>query len=546
MAKRTMSSSPQAMLKKLISLMIADEQTMAGLSPTELEVVFRKLSEGQRERLLEAARGLSSTIAAGARPDLVEALDELDDVREIVERESRVVLAKKPKAGTEDGPSTPAEKSAIEKITNPKGKKAAKAAAAVLAAEPTAPPQTSPPVEPAPAAPTAPAAAPDGAPSSNVPPTAAGEKKVLFDTESLTNKPLSKTEDRQLRAELDRLKNEIVSEKGMESLTPEGKAIWREAKTTRAETVAKKLGIPLKAEHFLRPAEPPTSAPSAPAPPVSAPPVVARTVKELMGTAIPKEAAAFDELLAELAGAGKVKEAKTLQNFAASLGEEATAKFGKVEDALKGISQGRTTPPNIVSRTAKSLLTFAGSETLKESLGVPKSFKTARELATKAAAGVEGMEAFGGIKAAIKATGRGMLSAKVALPMIFMGLAAKSFMGERTVINEMKATGRVPGDERFKSLDEVTRKLEMDRLVMGRRQALENSPALMQDVVRVLSGQSLDKGLTKTEVQIGNVMEGRSPADTQKLLDVLLGRLATYDKKTGERTPIENPLAPDF
>lgn len=535
MAKqREMSNSPAAFLKKLMGLMVADEQTMEGLGPTELEAIFRKLSEGQRERLLKAAQDLASTVKTGARPDLVEALDSLDDVRETIEKESRVVLAKKPKA------VEPTEPTAVSKIMGPKAK-AAKGAKAAPASEPTAPTtptpaqpvSTSPPVEPSgpvpsPDVPAEPAAAP-------------AAKQVLFDSESKTNKPLSRTEDRQLRSELDKLKNEIATEKGMESLTPEGKAIWLEAKTARAEAVAAKLGIPLKAEHFVKKVEP-AAVPAATAPTAPAAAVPPKVRAEMLKAKIPAGAQAFDELLAELAGAGLEKEARVLQNAEAGLGGAAVARFGNVDDALKNIAKGRTKPENFVTRTAKNLLGMGG-ESVSEMMAPSKGFQKARELAGKAAAGVEGLEAYGGVKGALKGTAKGLMSLKTGVPLLFLGLAAKNFMDKKSDVEKIARGEGVP---RVVGLEEVTRKIEMDRLIMGRRQQLEANKPLMEDVVRVLSGQSVDKGLTGTEIQIGNVMKGRSPADTQKLLDVLLGRLATYDKKTGERTPIENPLAPDL
>ena len=73
--------------------------------------------------------------------------------------------------------------------------------------------------------------------------------------------------------------------------------------------------------------------------------------------------------------------------------------------------------------------------------------------------------------------------------------------------------------------EELERRMRLEEAAGQRKVELQRSPEDYAEVVRILTGGP-DTKLTRNTVQIGNVVQGRSPSEVNALMDKLMLGLA--------------------
>lgn len=291
------------------------------------------------------------------------------------------------------------------------------------------------------------------------------------------------------------------------------------ATAQRVIAEGKKLGIDLSIEDLIPQ--------KAPAPAGEAPlgePLKTATAKEIMSKDLPKDRQGLAALVKELRKASpRGTQERTAAKLAATVGRAAgpeNLKFKNIEELATNVPKGRLGAPS------KSKV----GEFLKNFLGVSSGDQMSKRFRAEEALGKAGVGGFAGVKGALKNVAREGKSLGVLLPLALLAPTAISFLRNKSAATDIENRLLVPGTGKtLQTAGMLHQRMELEKAISSRRVAMERSPELAKDVFRILSGQDVDKGLTGSEIQIGNVQKGRSPLETERLMNILMGRLDTKD-----------------
>ena len=259
-------------------------------------------------------------------------------------------------------------------------------------------------------------------------------------------------------------------------------------------------------------------------PPSHAPNVVGAakteaTVEELlssfMGGPLPKSKKEFGPTVGRLVKEGKVskEDARLLAILRSKVGPDALAKAGSVEQLLRNVKSGRVDTPGFFSKLLTNL-TGLGGKTKGYS---PSPAYTAEK--ALAGAGVEGFVGRGAaVSRGLREAGRFAKRPGVLIPGIIAGLMGMDIARRRKEVSEINSMPVIPAEE-------LERRMRLEEAAGQRKVELQRSPEDYAEVVRILTGGP-DTKLTRNTVQIGNVVQGRSPSEVNALMDKLMLGLA--------------------
>ncbi len=255
-----------------------------------------------------------------------------------------------------------------------------------------------------------------------------------------------------------------------------------------------------------------------PAPPKEPPKTISK--KEVLARDLPKERKGVASLLKELKKAGGRTEARTLAKVANIAGPE-NLNFKTAESALEGIQAGRLQDKGSILQT---LMKWGGSatESSKRFQGEQKIIEAAQSMSSEKAAAA-GLSKFAKETASLKNVLKEGMGWRGVVPLALLALTVRSALANRKEPKDVT----IEGASALQTASELRRRLDTEREIMQRRVQLESNPVLARDVVRILAGENVDRGITGSEIQIGNITRGRKPVETEQLMNVLLGRLAT-------------------
>ena len=233
----------------------------------------------------------------------------------------------------------------------------------------------------------------------------------------------------------------------------------------------------------------------------------------LKGQSIPKDPKKFAALMKELLKGEAVttEEAKTLGRLRRTAGPEILKKLGGVGGVVEGLKEGRLQQDPLAWRAGKSILGLAGKGPTGADIG-----------ALESVLGEAGVEKFAGTGAKLARGAKGLLRFRNLFPAAMVGMLLNSRRNTTAARNELAA-------QPIRTAEQMKADLDLADAVANRRVKLQQDPDVYGDVVRALSGGPSERVTTSSEVEIGNIAQGRGPKEVSQLMDRLLLGLHKMD-----------------